>query len=368
MTEEKMYLLALTMLPSIGPVTARKLIIYTGSAKAVFHEKKHLLTRIPGIGQTLASRLNQPGIIRDAEKEIEFCERHNIRIRDFFSDNFPARLKNCEDAPLILYSRGDDCFNSTKVVSMVGTRRASDYGREVCEKLVEEISGVYPECVIVSGLAYGIDYQSHLNALKRNLKTIAVLGHGLGTIYPFQHKNLALKIIEQGCLCSDFISSMKPERNNFIKRNRIIAGLADATLVIESGLKGGALITADIASSYNRDVFAFPGKVGEERSSGCNALIKFNKAGLIENLKDLEYFLGWERGNSQPPPRQKLLFAELSEEEEQIVNVLKREEKISPDSLGLILKWSVSKVSSILLNLEFEGLVRNYPGNLYKLI
>jgi DNA processing protein len=177
-----------------------------------------------------------------------------------------------------------------------------------------------------------------------------------------------MKIIENGCICTDFTSDMNPERNNFIKRNRIIAGLSDATIVVESGIKGGALITADIAGSYNRDVFAFPGRAGEEKSLGCNALIKFNKAGLIEGLKDLEYFLGWERGDNNPPPRQKLLFAELSEEEEIVVNTLKTEDRISLDSLSLKLDWPVSKVSSLLLNLEFEGIIRSYPGNYYKLV
>jgi len=222
--------------------------------------------------------------------------------------------------------------------------------------------------VIVSGLAYGIDYQSHLAALKNNLKTIAVLGHGLHTIYPGQHKNLAIRILESGCLCTDFFSDMNPERNNFIKRNRIIAGLSDATLVIESGLKGGALITADIAGSYNRDVFAFPGRAGDEKSMGCNALIKHNKAALIEGLNDLEFFMGWERGNKSPSPRQKILFVELSKEEEKIIDALRKEDKISLDSLSLKLDWPVSKLSSLLLNLEFEGIIRTYPGNYYKLV
>ncbi|MGC9343827.1 MAG: DNA-processing protein DprA [Bacteroidales bacterium] len=368
MEEELKYLVALTMIPSIGPQTARKLIIYTGSAEAVFREKRQALQKIPGIGQTLAQRTSSSNLINRAEKELLFCKKNNINILDYFSDSYPARLKNCTDAPLLLLYRGEYCFSSTKVISMVGTRRASAYGTDICNQLIEDIAEFYPECVIVSGLAYGIDYQSHLAAVKNNLKTIAVMGHGLHTIYPGQHKNLAFKILKSGCICTDFFSDMNPERNNFIKRNRIIAGLADATLVIESGLKGGALITADIAGSYNRDVFTFPGRVGDEKSLGCNSLIKHNRAGLIEGLKDLEYFMGWERGNQNPAPRQKILFTELSEEEEMVIEILKDEDKISLDSLGLKLNWPISKLSSILLNLEFEGIIRTYPGNYYKLV
>ena len=368
MDDELKFLLALTMIPSIGPLTARKLIAYTGSASAVFQEKKQVLTKIPGIGETLAGRAVSGKLIAMAEEEINFCRKNGIEILNFFSENYPARLKNCTDAPLILFYKGKNCFNSLKAISMVGTRRASEYGAGICEVLVREISEAYPECAIISGLAYGIDYLAHYSALKNNLLTIAVLGHGLQTIYPSEHKNLAFKIMENGCLCSDFNSGMKPERNNFIKRNRIIAGLSDATIVVESGLKGGALITADIAESYNRDVFAIPGRAGDEKSLGCNALIKFNKAGLIENLNDLEYFLGWEKGAKNPAPRQKLLFTELSADEENLVTVLKEEDKISLDSLSLKLKWPVSKTSAVLLNLEFEGIVRTFPGNYYRLV
>ncbi len=368
MDQEIKYLLALTMIPTIGPVTARKLIIHTGSASAVFKEKKQVLTKIPGIGNTLAERAISGNLLCKAEEEIIFCEKNKISILDYYSKDFPARLKNCPDAPLILFYRGENCFDSMKMVSIVGTRRASSYGTEVCQSLIKDISSAYPDAVIVSGLAYGIDYHAHLAALKSNLKTIAVLGHGLHTIYPSQHKNIAFKIIDNGCLCTDFCSHMNPERNNFIKRNRIIAGITDATIVVESGIRGGALITADIAGSYNRDVFAFPGRAGDEKSLGCNALIKYNKGGMIEGLKDLEYFLGWERGGNKPPPRQKILFTKLSPEEELIVDALKEEDKISLDSLSLKINWPVSKVSSVLLNLEFEGIIRAYPGNYYRLI
>ena len=368
MKEELKFLIALSMIPAVGPLTARKLIAYTGSAESVFNEKRHILEKIPGIGSTLAARAASGELVGKAEKEIIFCENNGIGLLDYYAKQYPARLKNCYDAPMVLFYKGKHCFNSMKIISIVGTRRASDYGIELCESFISDIAGAYPDCVIVSGLAYGIDYQSHLSALKNSLDTIAVMGHGLHTIYPSEHVNLSLKIMENGCLCSDFTSDMKPERNNFIKRNRIIAGLSDATIVVESGLKGGALITADIAGSYNRDVFAFPGRTGDEKSRGCNAMIKFNKAGMIEGRKDLEYFLGWERGSNHPPPKQKILFTDLSAEEETLVNAMKDEDKISLDSISLKLNWPVSKVSSVLLNLEFEGIIRTYPGNYYRLV
>ena len=229
------------------------------------------------------------------------------------------------------------------------------------------LSEHHPGTIIVSGLAYGIDYQAHTAALKYGLKTVAVMGHGLHTVYPYEHRNLALKIMEEGCLVSDFTSGIQPERNNFIKRNRIIAGLADATIVAESGTKGGALITADIAGSYNRDVFAFPGRAGDEMSAGCNLMIKKNKAGLIEDCRDLEYFLGWDSRENTSVPRQGLLFTELSEEEEIVVAELRKEERMNIDELSIRLGWPVRKLSPLLLNLEFEGLVAVLPGNFYRL-
>lgn len=360
-------MLALSMIQAVGAVTARKLIAYCGSAERVFHESRDRLRKIPGIGEILASRTSDKSLVFKAEKEIEFCLKHQIGILPHTSSDYPARLKHCADAPLVLFFKGQNVFNSPKILAMVGTRRASDYGTEMVNGIIRDLSEGHPDAVIVSGLAYGIDYHSHTAALKHGLKTIGVLGHGLHTIYPVQHKNLALKMLDCGGLCSDFTHDMQPEPNNFIKRNRIIAGISDATLVVESGLKGGALITADIAASYNRDVLAIPGRAGDEYSAGCNQLIKTNKAALIERSRDIEYLLGWDRDEKGPAGRQKLLFAELSKEEEQLVEELKKQERISLDELSYRLGWPVSKLSAIGLNLEFEGIIRILPGNFYKI-
>ncbi len=365
MEEDLRYLLALSMIRAVGSITARKLIAYTGSAEAVFREKRENLRKIPGIGQLLAGRTANPELLHRADSEIEYCLKRNIKLLSFHNKDFPFRLKHCEDAPLIIFYKGLNVFNADKIISIVGTRNATNYGKDRVYSIVKNLSANFPELIIVSGLAYGIDYHSHVAALKYGLKTIAVLGHGLHTIYPSQHQNLAVRIIENGNLCTDFASDMDPERNNFIKRNRIIAGLCDACIVAESGNSGGALITADIAASYNHDVFAIPGRVGDERSEGCNNLIKTNKAALVENERDIEYFLGWESGKKDPGPRQKLLFAEFSEEEEKVIQILKEKIKISLDDLSYQLKWPVGKVSSIIINLEFEGVVRVLPGNFY---
>ncbi len=361
------YLIALSMVPSIGAVTARKLISYLGSAEAVFGERKELLMKIPGIGEVLSGRAISGAYVNRAEKELEYCERHDLKVIDFNSSLFPIRLKQCSDSPLVLYCKGTAEFNSGKVLSIVGTRRASREGIKNTDHLIREISQYYPQTIITSGLAYGIDYNAHLSALKANLKTIAVLGHGLHTLYPSQHKNLASRIESQGCLLTEFTSDMNPERNNFIKRNRLIAGLADATIVIESGYKGGALITADIASSYHRDVFTYPGRISDEYSKGCNRLIKENKAALIEGLEDLEFFMNWQRNGEKSAPRQKLLFVELTEEEEKVLNLIKKHETIGIDSISIELDIPVHKLSSILLNLEFEGVITVLPGNMYRI-
>lgn len=366
MEDQLKYLIALSLIQSVGSITARKLIAYTGSAEAVFKEKKSTLIKIPGIGKVLAERTSSPELLDKAEKEIDYCIKNDINIMSFYNKLYPARLKSCEDAPLVFFYKGENVLSNLKLISMVGTRKATPYGLELIDKFIVELSQKYPDAVIVSGLAYGIDYQSHKAALKYGLKTVAVLAHGLHTVYPWEHKNIALKIRDNGCLLSDFTSGMNPERNNFIKRNRIIAGLSDATIVVESGIKGGSLITADIAGSYNRDVFAFPGRVKDDLSAGCNQLIKNHKAGMIENCSDLEYFMSWNAGSSNRADLQRNLFVELTEEEEKIIGYLKNNEKCSLDFLSFNLEIPLNKLSAMMLNLEFEGLVHVLPGNFYK--
>lgn len=367
MENSLLYLMALTMIPSIGAVTARKLISYLGSPEAVFREKRDVLMRIPGIGEILSSRAVSGKYLKRAEQEIAYCERSGIRILEINEKEFPVRLKQCNDSPLILYQKGNTNLNASRILSVVGTRRASSEGIFNTNSIIRDVAEHYPETLIVSGLAYGIDFNAHVAALKNSLPTVAVLGHGLHTLYPSEHRSLALKIQKQGCLLSEFYSGMDPERNNFIKRNRVIAGLSDATIVVESGYKGGALITADIASSYHRDVFTFPGRISDEMSKGCNRLIRENKAALIESVEDLEYFMNWQRDGEKLGSRQKLLFVELTDDEERIVEKIKEEKTIGRDSLSLELNIPVHKLSPMLLNLEFEGVIMVLPGNQYRI-
>jgi DNA processing protein len=366
--EDLRYLIALTLVPAVGSITARKLIAYTGSAKAVFSEKKSNLQKIPGIGSFLAGSISTEHVLILADKELLFMQRNLVNHLTIFEKGYPERLKHCPDAPLILYFKGKPVFNSKKILSIVGTRNATDYGAEQCRKIIRDLTENDHHVLIVSGLAYGIDVQAHMAALQYGQETVAVLAHGLHTLYPYAHKNLAGRITETGALLTDFCAGDNPERNNFLKRNRIIAGLSDATLVIESGRKGGALITADLAVSYNRDVFAIPGRVNDSMSEGCNMLIKENKAALVESFTDIEYYLGWDTNNKHTQPRQARLFEELSDEEQKIVDELNKEERLGPDILSLRTGMPVSKISSVLLNMEFKALVCVLPGNYYRLI
>jgi DNA processing protein len=362
------YLIALTLIPAVGSITARKLIAYTGSAKAVFSEKKSNLQKIPGIGSFLAGSINPLQVLGQADRELLFIEKNSIKVLTIIEKDYPERLKQCADAPLVLYLKGKNVLNAPKVLSIVGTRNATEYGIEQCRKIIRDLTENNHQVLIVSGLAYGVDAQAHMAALQYGQETIAVLAHGLHTLYPNAHKNLASRITENGALLTDFGVGDNPERNNFLKRNRIIAGLADATLVVESGKKGGALITADLAISYNRDVFAVPGRANDTMSDGCNRLIRDNKAALVQGFADIEYLLGWDIKEKTNQPRQARLFVELSGDELKIVEELKKEDRLSPDILSLRTGMPVSKISATLLKMEFKALVSVLPGNYYRLL
>ena len=357
------------MIPKVGSINAKKLIAYCGGVEAVFKQTKKALLKIPGIGESVASEVINNKVIDKAEREIEFITKYSIKPYFFLDPEYPERLRQCEDGPIMLFvkSKQDVNFNQEKYLSIVGTRKATDYGKEVCNNLIEGLALKGYKPVIVSGLAYGIDISAHRAALKNNLQTVAVLGHGLDTIYPSLHRNTAKEIIEFGALVTDFTTGTKFDRNNFIKRNRIIAGLCDATIVVESGDQGGALITADLANSYNREVLAVPGNVGAKYSQGCNQLIKTNKAALIESADDIEYIMGWEPANSVSAPKQITLFSNLSEDENRIIEILKEVEQESIDLLSIKLKIPVAKISSMLLNLEFAGVVKSKPGKVYSI-
>ena len=362
------YKIGLSLLPKIGNVTAKKLIAYTGSIEAVFREKRRNLKKIPGIGSALAEYIVKQNVLDIAESEINLMERNQVEAKFYLDREYPERLRHCNDAPVILYQKGDCDLNKNKVLSFVGTRNATPYGKQMCEKLIGDLRSRGHEVLIVSGLAYGIDICSHRGAMKNELETVAVLGHGLGNLYPASHKSTAMAITQKGCLISEFRFWEKPEPAFFVKRNRIVAGMADATIVIESGLKGGALITADIASSYNRDVFAVPGNVSNIYSEGCNRLIKSNKAALLESVEDLEYLLGWDIKDVKQESRQMQLFTNLSDEEQLIMEQLKKNGDMPFDHIYLESNLPVSKVSALLLNLELLGIVKSLPGKVYRAV
>jgi len=285
----------------------------------------------------------------------------------FFRDkDYPFRLKNCYDSPVLLYWKGNADLNTAKIIGIVGTRKATDYGKNICYKLVSGLAD--QQVLIVSGLAYGIDSCAHRAAIESGLPTVGVLGHGLDRIYPGFNRVLAEKMMKQGGLLTDFPSGTNPDRENFPKRNRIIAGLCDGIIVVEAGRKGGALITADIANSYNRDVFAVPGRIGDPWSEGSNFLIKANKAALIQSAEDVRYLMGWDIPPGLQPVQQRKIFIEMTPEEEALVKILTESGKLGVDEICIRAGISMSRVSAALLNLEFEGVVRSLPGKLYELV
>ncbi len=357
-----LYQIAITLIPGIGDINAKKLIAYCGSAEAVFSEKKTNLMKIPGMGRATVDSIKSSQTLERAEEEIEFIEKNSIQTFYYLDKNFPQRLKHCIDSPVMIYFKGNADLNAKYIVSIVGTRRASEYGREICETLIRDLADL--DLLVVSGLAYGIDTQSHKSALDNGLKTVGVLAHGLDRIYPQQNMGLSRKMLEHGGLLTDFMSGTIPDRENFPKRNRIIAGLCDALVVVESAKKGGALITANIANSYDRDVFAVPGRVTDNYSEGCNYLVKTNKAALIQSAADLKYMMQWDSKATSSVQTQ--LFRDLNDEEQLVMDILKENGETSIDFLVLQSKLSNSKIASILLNLEFDGLVKSMPGKMFR--
>ena len=278
--------IALSCITGVGSVLARNLVSYCGSPEDVFSAKRKHLRKVPGIGPKTVELIENHRAFERAEKELAFINKYNIQALFLTDETYPKRLKNCFDAPVMLYFKGNADLNSGKVISVVGTRSSTDYGRDICRTLLAGLKVHNP--LIVSGLAYGIDFLAHKEALKNSLSTVGIMAHGLDRIYPSPHRPLAEKMVASGGLLTEFVSGTAPDRENFPKRNRIIAGLADVVIVVEANIKGGALITAELANSYDRDVFAFPGRITDEYSSGCNHLIKTHRANLITKLADLE--------------------------------------------------------------------------------
>ncbi|HRR62692.1 MAG TPA: DNA-processing protein DprA [Paludibacteraceae bacterium] len=364
------YKIALTLIKGIGCNLAKNLLAYVGSAEGVFHEKEKNLAKIPGIGTILSKEIVSQNVLDRAEAEIDFIEKNHIQPLFFTDKEYPFRLKECNDAPIMIYCKGECNLNDGKFLGVVGTRKATEEGKRNCRQLIEELSSALPDLIVVSGLAYGIDICAHKTALANKTSTIAVLGHGLDRIYPASHRSIAVKILKNGCLLTEYLTNTNPDRQNFVRRNRIIAGLCDAVVVVESAIKGGALITAELANDYDRDVFAFPGRVTDERSAGCNALIKNNKASLIESAEDVLQFMNWDKQNINNQGNiQKTMYFDLSHEEQEILSVLRHShDGIQVNELAVSLSQPFSKISSLLLEMEFKGLVVCLPGNLYKAI
>ncbi len=364
--EDLIYKLAITLIPGVGSVNGKSLIAYCGGVKAVFMEKKRALLKIPGIGEQTVNAITNHNVFDRAEEEYAFIEKNKITPLFYLDKEYPVRLKQCHDSPLMLFYKGTTDLNVPKVVALVGTRKATEYGRDMCRKIIEGL--VEHNVLIVSGLAYGIDTWSHKAAIDSKLETVGVLGHGLDRIYPYANRSLAEKMLENGGLLCEYMSGTLPDRENFPMRNRIIAGMSDAVIVIEAGETGGALITAEIANSYNRDVFAVPGRIGDPHSEGCNKLIKINKAALIQSARDISYLLNWNEKKDHKKPAQRQLFLTLTPNEELIVSTLKEKGDLDIDTLLIETKLLPAKAVTILLNMEFEGILRCLPGKVYRLL
>ncbi len=366
MDKNLLYRIALTQIPGVGGVTARRLISYCGSVEAVFNEKHSALKKIPGVGDHIAGVVRRKAFFERAAEEIRFMERHDIRPVFYLDEDYPVRLKECDDSPLLLYKKGRANLNHPRVVAVIGTRSMTAYGKARCEEFVVGMKAL--DVMVVSGLAYGVDACAHKSSIQNEMLTTAVLGHGLDRIYPYVHQTLARQMLQAGgALITDFISGTKPDRENFPKRNRIIAGLCDAIVVVEAAVTGGALITANIANTYNRDVFALPGRVYDKYSQGCNKLIRINKAHLIESIDDLRYIMNWEPGKSNRNARQTNLFVSLTPEEKEVATFLKDNPDAGMDQIVSGVPHNLSKTSSILLSLEFKGVVKPLPGKHYRL-
>jgi DNA processing protein len=365
MDKDLLYKIGLTFIDHVGHITSKVLISYCGSAEAVFKEKKQNLLKIPDIGEITAEAIVKQDILHLAEKEIKFIDRNKITPLFYLDKAYPLRLKQCADCPVVLYYKGNTNLDAERIVAIVGTRNATDYGKKMCSNLVEGLkdSGI----LIVSGLAYGIDAASHKAALQYGLPTVGVVGHGLDSIYPPEHNNLAQKMLDNGGLLTDFTSETKLAPENFPKRNRIIAGLSDAVIVVESKASGGAIITADIAFSYNREVFAVPGRNEDIYSQGCNKLIRQNKAGLIQSADDLLSSLGW-KDTKKKKKTQVQLFHDLKPQEETIVKVLQTQTgPMHIDDIAIQANLSPGNLSTHLLTLEFAGILKSHPGKMYSL-
>jgi DNA processing protein len=362
---ELFYLLALQKVEGVGDIVAKKLLSHCGTAENIFKTKPLQLSCIDGIGSVLLSKLKNKSIFEKAEAEIKFINNNEINVAFFQEDNYPERLKHCIDGPLLLFTSGNIDFNTRKIISIVGTRQITSYGTEFCKKLISDLAPLNP--IIVSGFAYGVDIVAHQAAMEHDLQTIGVVAHGLDQIYPSVHKKYVAKMEKNGGFMTEFWSGTSPEKENFVRRNRIVAGMSEATIVIESADKGGSLITANLANDYNRDVFAVPGRASDKFSQGCNNLIKTQKANLLTSAADIVYILNWDL-EEKSKPVQKQLFVTLENDEQKIYDYLLKSGKEILDIIALECDFPIYKISGILLNMELKGVIRPLPGKLFEAI
>lgn len=364
--EELLYVLALQKTKGIGDIIAKKLITTLGSASAVYREKSQNIRKLNGIGTVTLANLKDKTPLKQAEKEVEFIIKHNIKTLYFLNDDYPFRLKHCIDGPILMFQKGETSFDNRKIISIVGTRNMTSYGRDCCEQILADLKSYNP--IIVSGFAYGVDICAHRLAIKNGLETVAVLAQGFASLYPKAHQKYEKELLENGSFITEFWYHEEPLREHFLQRNRIIAGVSEATIVIESAEKGGSLVTADIANSYNKDVFAVPGRTSDKYSKGCNQLIKQNKAIILNATSDLIAELNWEQKSIEKQVIQAQLFLELSETEQLITSFLQANGKQQLDLISLKNKLTIQQTAAILFNLEMKGVLKPLPGKMFEVI
>ena len=363
--QDLFYLLALLKVEGVGDIMAKKLLTHFGKAETVFTTKTNQIAAIDGVGSVLLKNLKDKSIFEKASNELDFIKSNDIKVSFFQDENYPERLKHCFDSPVLIFSAGNMNLKNKRIISIVGTRQITSYGTDFCRKLIEDLAPLDP--VIVSGFAYGVDIVAHQIAMEHNLQTIGVLAHGLNQIYPKTHKKYVAKMEENGGFITEFWSSSNPDKENFVRRNRIVAGMTEATIVIESADKGGSLITANLANDYNRDVFAVPGRVTDKYSQGCNDLIKTQKANVLSSAADLIYMLNWDI-EKKVKSIQKSLFVDLEPDEQKVYDFLIKNGKELLDIIALQCDFPIFKISGVLLNMELKGVIRPLPGKLFEAI
>ncbi len=372
MDKETLYLMALTLVPRLGHAQQRMLLQALGSATAVFEHRHDILDAVPEATPLLRDNLAcMDQCLARCEEEMLWAEKNRIECIGFQDARYPERMKECPDAPMMLYYRGSADLNAKRILSMVGTRQITDYGRQLCERFLKELSVLCPDVLVLSGLAYGVDIHCHRQAIRNSLPTVGVLAHGLDRIYPTMHRSTATEMLGQGGLLTEFMSRTSVEKRFFLQRNRIVAGCADATVVVESASKGGSLVTAEIAHGYSRDVFAFPGRLTDPRSEGCNRLIASSTAALLTGAEDFVQAMGWQDDRA----RKKLLsegiqqdlFPSLSPEESRVTEALQGKDKLQLNHISVATGIPVGTLSGLLFTMEMKGIVRMLPGGMYRL-